>query len=392
MNARSVGFRALAVGIGLLIGVGLVELGLRFTDTIPVRYKRMIYLPQPPFKAIPVPPFTTYLKNFEGDQIYYRCTSAGCTEDMRVGFRTNPMRMRDAVHAKRKPPGSWRLLVLGDSFGVADGVPRMESWAQRLGVALDSGREDLDVELINTSRQTYSTLDQWHVLQRRIRLAPDMVVIGVYLNDVIPSTANWSARGIPREQQGAIWTAYQAHPGPIGPWLPTFDAAERSEMPEAGLDSARFVGNLRRNRRFEHPLVLLRWAAALRTGRRERAGTIATIREWWGPGNTLGQEEFKWALAQIGKQREDRGIPVVAVVFPWMDGLEGAYPFHDIHERIHGHLDDAGIAWVDMLQPFQEAVEAGTEPWAHPTDHHPSSALHAVAADAVLPLVQAQAR
>ena len=392
MNAQGLGFRALAVGIGLLIGGGLVELGLRLSGTIPVPVKRMLYLPGQPYAPLSHPPFTTYLKDFEGHQIYFQCTEGGCTEDMRIDFRTSRKRMRDSLHTLEKAPGSWRLMVLGDSFSVADGVPRMESWAQRLGVALHQGWEGRQVELINTSQQAYSTLDQWHGLQYGIRLDPDMLAIGIYLNDAKPSTANWSVRGIPRREQGAFWDEYRVQNGTIGPWLPPISASERRQMPEAGLDHTHFSGNLRRRRNFEQPLALLKWAAALRTGRRERADTIAAIRAWWGPWNTLGQLEFSWSLAQLGKLQEDRAIPVVAVVFPWMDALEGSYPFHDIHQKIHDHLDDADIAWVDMLQPFQEAVQAGTVPWAHPSDHHPSSALHAVTAEALLPLVQARAK
>jgi hypothetical protein len=392
MNARQFGFRALAIGLGLLIGAAVVEIGLRLTGTTPVPIRRMAYAPRMPFDQLPHPPFVVYQKNFVGNQVYFGCTQTDCSPDMRVPFHTNAMRMRDRGHPLKKPEGTWRLLVLGDSFSVADGVHWMESWAQRLGVALDQDWPDRDVELFNTSQQAYSTLDQWHLLQYAIRFDPDMIAVGIYLNDAMPSTANWSARGVSRSDQEEHWTRYRAQNGPIGPWLPPFSAAERNQMSETGVNAHHFRGNVRRHRTFDQPLILLRWAAALSAGRQARTATLATIRTWWGPQNTLGQEEFRWSLAQLGKLQEDRGIPVVAVVFPWMDGLEGDYPFQDLHARIGDELDAAGIAHVDVLQAFQEAVRTGTFPWAHQTDHHPSSELHAVAADAMLPLVAAQAK
>lgn len=392
MNARKFGFRALAVGLGLLIGTAVAEIGLRLTGTTPVPIRGMDYAPRMPFQPLPHPPFLGYQKDFEGHQLYFACTQEGCSPDLRVPFRTNTMRMRDIGHPLQKPEGAWRLLVLGDSFSVADGVPRMESWAQRLGVALDQDWPDTEVELFNTAQQAYSTLDQWHLLQYAVRFDPDMIAVGIYLNDAMPSTANWSARGISRSDQDETWTQYGSQIGPIGPWLPPFSAAERNQMSETGVHLDHFQGNVWRRRTFEQPLILMRWAAALPVSLQGRAVTISTIRDWWGPRNTLGQEEFRWSLAQLGKLQEDRGIPVVAVVFPWMDGLQGEYPFEDIHARIGSDLDAAGIAHVDVLQAFQEAVRTGTSPWAHLTDHHPSSELHALAADALLPVVAAQAK
>jgi hypothetical protein len=297
------------------------------------------------------------------------------------------MRMRDFSHALDKPPGAYRVLVLGDSFSVADGVDRMQAWPQVLGASLDQTLAVKRVEIINTSMQAYSTLDQWHVLQHAIRFDPDLIVIGIYLNDAMPSTTNWSVRGVMREDQAAHWDRLQAQTGAIGPWLPTLTSAERAQTPDAGLDHPHFIGNVRVEKHFTQPLAILQWADALSQGRTQRADTIAAIRAWWGPWNELGRMEFTWSVSQLGRLSAEREVPVVALIFPWMDGLQGDYPFQEIHDQIHQALDGASIPYADMLSPFRTAAAQGAELWAHPTDHHPSAAMHAIAAEQMLPLV-----
>ena len=130
------------------------------------------------------------------------------------------MRMRDFSHNLQKPPNTFRILILGDSFSVADGVNRMEAWPHLLGAAVDELKQVKRVEVINTSMQAYSTLDQWHVLQHMIRFDPDLIIVGIYLNDAMPSKTNWSTRGIPEADQDGYWDRISKMTGENGPWLP----------------------------------------------------------------------------------------------------------------------------------------------------------------------------
>gem|GEM_PF-5100909 len=390
MKRRRLAFPVLAALLGLIVGLGAVELGLRVGGVAPQSTMRMTYDPTGPFEGLTHPPFIGYRKKFEGDQVYFSCDQDECIEDMRVPFRTSSIRQRGLSMSVEKPEGVWRVLVLGDSFSVADGVLEAEAWPQVLGRALDEQKSVERVQVINTSMQAYSTLDQWHVLQYAIRFAPDIIVMGIYLNDAMPSTTNWSVRGVPRPKQSQYWTTYTKSSGPLGPWLPPLTAEERALTPDAGLDHQNFIGNVRTKQQYDQPLILMRWADAISKSRKGRKDTVAAIRSWWGPWNKLGQLEFTWSIQQLGKVRADRSIPIVAAIFPWMDGLQGDYPFHGIHSKIHSALDDAGIPYVDLLEPFQEEASRGTQLWAHPTDHHPSAQMHAVAADQMLSIVPAE--
>ena len=387
MMTRRLAFRLGAVLLGLLVGAVLMEATLQVTGTKPEVSRRMTYIPTGPFSGIPHPPFQSYKKDYEGEQLYFKCDGSDCVEDMRIPFSTNSLRMRDIHHPLQKPPGTYRILILGDSFSVADGVERLQAWPHKLGSALDQRHPVKRIEVINTAMQAYSTLDQWHVLQHAIRFSPDLIIIGIYINDAMPSTANWSVRGIPREEQSEYWQRLQGMTGANGPWLPPLTVQERALTSEAGLDHEHFLGNVRHSQRSESPLAIVQWFEAIRHSAVQRQDTVAAIRAWWGPWNKLGQLEFTWSLAQLGRLSQEREIPMYAAVFPWMDGLQGDYPFDAVHTQIHTALTEAEIPYVDLLGAFTQAAATDTPLWAHPTDHHPSKELHTVAAGELLKLI-----
>jgi HEAT repeat protein/lysophospholipase L1-like esterase len=103
--------------------------------------------------------------------------------------------LRDREHALAKPPGVRRLVCLGDSTTLGWGLPPHEAYPQVLQDRLDSlGRS---VEVFNVALGGWSTRQEL-IAYRKIarRYAPDLVLLGVCLND-IPEMLNNLGRPSP---------------------------------------------------------------------------------------------------------------------------------------------------------------------------------------------------
>ena len=96
-----------------------------------------------------------------------------------VAVSINAQGLRDIEHAYAKPPGSRRLLLLGDSFGWGYGVE------QDRGVAAVLRARCPDLEVINASVSGYST-DQEYLSWRDEgrRYEPDLVLVLFHENDI----------------------------------------------------------------------------------------------------------------------------------------------------------------------------------------------------------------
>jgi hypothetical protein len=96
--------------------------------------------------------------------------------------RENPYGFNDRVHKPEKPPGKFRLAVLGDSFVWGVGIPRESIWTVKLERLLNE--QGFAVEVLNWGRQGWSTLDQYRFLKTHgKKYEIDLLVVGYVVND-----------------------------------------------------------------------------------------------------------------------------------------------------------------------------------------------------------------
>jgi lysophospholipase L1-like esterase len=109
-------------------------------------------------------------------------TSFQRTRDYGVLVRTNALGQRDRPHAAEKAPGTFRIVVLGDSFMEAYQVPLEASLPYRLQERL-AGR---GVEVLNLGVGGYGTAQALLILEEEgVRYRPDLVVLAFFVgNDV----------------------------------------------------------------------------------------------------------------------------------------------------------------------------------------------------------------
>lgn len=100
-------------------------------------------------------------------------------------IRTNSHGMRDREHSIVKAPGTFRILILGDSFMEANQVAFEDSFASLLESEL-KGKLPGTIEIVNASVSGWGTDDELTYLMRYgFEFQPDLVLLGITLHNDI---------------------------------------------------------------------------------------------------------------------------------------------------------------------------------------------------------------
>jgi hypothetical protein len=108
-----------------------------------------------------------------------------------VPVHINRQGLRDVEHQYAKPPGVFRILVVGDSFVEALHVPLEATFSRRLEQALNVDGTGQRIEVISAGVSGYGTASELLYFQREgKRYQPDLVVLAFYPgNDVKNNSA-----------------------------------------------------------------------------------------------------------------------------------------------------------------------------------------------------------
>lgn len=271
---------------------------------------------------------------------YEMIPHAACRGPMRDQFhfasRGNALGFRDRDHALDKRPGTYRILVLGDSIAaglkVSDdrlifpSVLETRLWAR--GVM---------AEVMNFAVSGYNTLQEVETLKDKgLAYRPDLVLLAYCLND--------------RERvDGGLMRALLERERGSGSRL---------------VDAARVSPLLSRSAlyRFLRYRLLLPPAPAAEDDLLDR--------------DTVPEE-----LDELSRLAKTHGFEVLVAVFPRFDSLV-PYPFGAEHAGIRREAVKHGFACVDLLPAFQKCALEGREDVAF-DNLHPTAYGHACAAAAI---------
>jgi lysophospholipase L1-like esterase len=292
----------------------------------------------------------------------------------------SPQGLRDRIFAVPKPPGTHRILVLGDSIAYGVGVAPGETFAKVLERQLD--RPGRRVEVINAGVLGYTAYNEERYYAARGRdFQPDVVVVAFCMNDVADPELHWSGT---RHEVGEIPAAaipdpayYATHVARIlGPRLPLIGR---------GSEILRRIALLRDPRRAPA------WATHLST----RVGD----RLW--PTYVTGEDDldirvltdpespqWRWlrgVYARLRQEVDGDGARLVILVVPLAFQLEDGYPFLPQREFAR-YCREARVECVDVLDAMRAHRAEGMFPpaqddWADVW--HPTAAGHRVIAAAL---------
>jgi lysophospholipase L1-like esterase len=244
--------------------------------------------------------------------------------------RINSHGQHDDEIPVEKPSREYRILMLGDSVTMGDGVPLPETFSSQLEALLKAESTDYDaVQVINTGVHGYSTSQELGVLKRSLEFAPDLVVLGFCMNDVTePFVTNLDLGGVGLDYHGV-----QQTPNPLMGYLLNETGTGRLLQKMRAKDASRATA-----KRSE----LYDVRAMARAGRAE-----PRFNEAW----ELILRDLD-AIHGIAKSKE---LPLLLVVFPFTFQLsdpEARQP----QEILQTYAATRGIDLIDFTEVFERLV------------------------------------
>ncbi|MDX2223487.1 MAG: SGNH/GDSL hydrolase family protein [Rhodospirillaceae bacterium] len=229
---------------------------------------------------------------------------------------------RNRQIASPKPPGTFRVLMLGDSVTFGWGVDQDRVFAAVVERELN-GRTAVAAEVVNLGVGNYNTaMEVAAALPRLDALAPDLIVLNYFINDAEPTPVHaelpWFAR------------TFYAYPVAGGAW----DAVKRRML--GGPD----------------------WMAYYRALYADDA-----------PGWTAAQA----AMTRLADAARARNVPVILANIPELRELS-PYPFAEVNTRVAAAAAERGLDYVDLLPAL--AGEPPPSLWVTVPDPHPNARAH----------------
>ena len=313
-----IGYRLLAVLLSLVAGVGLVELAFRWLPDTPW-YERIVLEQLPDRGGV--------ILNVAGRR----------------------MKIRAEPPQTPKPPGTHRIMFLGDSFTFGVGLDDpADTFVSLIGARLERERPCSDVtryEVCNAGLPALYT-DSWRALFAVYGGAydPDLVVAVFFLRDGVRGVAT---SGQIREIRAAM-SRFSREQGNLYRYSRTY----------------RFFLD-----RLELARVSRRYLARLQNG---YMGTNEEKAEW---------RRAQANLLDVRDKIERRGGRFALVIFPMLYELDADYPLLDVCNEIERFARDNGIV-VHSLLPTYLGLD-GPSLWVSMFNQHPNERGHALAAESI---------
>jgi lysophospholipase L1-like esterase len=205
-RTRRVGLRLFALGLGLLLGLGVAELSVRLLALAPPvtrQWSGFVADPHLPFKPRP----------------HSHLTGRSESDEFDFDLRHNSLGFRDVEHPLTKEPGTFRILGLGDSFTYGGGATFEESYLWQLEQALNRrGGRQQKVEIIKAGvPRFYAEPERMMLEHYGLQFRPDLITVAFVPNDVID--AYFGLDSVALDGAGFLKTREAAELGDLGSLL-----------------------------------------------------------------------------------------------------------------------------------------------------------------------------
>ncbi|MBI2061230.1 MAG: SGNH/GDSL hydrolase family protein [Nitrospirae bacterium] len=255
-----------------------------------------------------------------------------------VPYRINSAGYRDVEYDANKPLDVFRIVLLGDSFTVGEGVPFERIFARRLASALEGkairGKNIQVLNMAVSGEDTDGMIALYH--RAASRLDPDLVVLQWNTND-FPSSK------LAQDHQRLIGIQYR--------------------------DSFR-------------PPAILAWSMAASFAWRQvrlrsvSSNVVSLTEDELARGGTNFTKVL--LLSNLVRSRQQE---FAVLVFPELVRLED-YPYANLVGRLNTFLAAEKIPAINLLPDL--ARHRDRDLWVHETDHHPNGLAHEIASQALL--------
>jgi len=256
-----------------------------------------------------------------------------------IRIRINDAGFRDDIdYVEDKPAGTFRIVVLGDSFTFAGKVPLAQTMPKLLEAQLRRADRSRRYEVLNLSVPGYGSDQQAVALEESgLRYHPDLVLVAFVLNDARP-------------------------PGQLVPAAARLPESTRRILKRSYL--VRYFYDRERRLR-----------SLLRKGSFKGASEVQDL----APG-TEGFARVRTALDRMRRVCVANAATLFVAIWPMLERL-GAYPYGGQHVLVAEACKQQEIPVLDLLPAFR-GLDASAL-WATPEDHHPNREAQRLAANAI---------
>jgi hypothetical protein len=245
-----------------------------------------------------------------------------------------------------KPPETYRIAVIGDSFTFGNGLAHEERFSELLGKWLGTR-----FEVLNFGMPGNNTPDHLRTLRNSVLPAsPNFVVMQWFVNDIEGSDLS-------RRPKPALLMPH----ADLHHWL----------NPHSALYA---IANMR----WAEIQIMLGWSPSYADYLKARAGD---------PHSADAVREAQ-LLHEIVETAHRSKVNIAFLLFPDTGpALDVNYPFAFLHERVLERCRIEGISCLDLREAFARQADRRAL-WVSPFDHHPSARANQIAARQLFDLLQ----
>jgi len=247
--------------------------------------------------------------------------------------------LQDRAHAAVKPPQTFRIAVVGDSFAFGPYMQFDDTFSERLERMLNLNQTALKVEVINYGVPRYSTSHEVGTVERAIREQADLILLQITLND--PEIKPYRPTGL------------------IGGVVDRFGGLEFKEGVLSWWKTGAFVAKRIYNAQSKQRYI--QYFADLWEGEKTK-------------------QNFLTSYSKIQKLAAAAKTPLAAVVFPLIGLPTDPYSFTKIHEQIRQYSAERQIPELDLFDAYR-GIPVDRLQTIVGKDFHPNEIGHRIAAE-----------
>ncbi len=286
---------------------------------------------------------------------YHDVQIGGVTSPSRYTFykkyyRLNEAGFRDVNHSLRKPEGTTRIVVVGDSFTFGAGVKQVDDlYFKILEQKLQQEYPAQTFKSVSIAKKGWSTAQEFKAFKTLgMNYNPDLVILGYVLND--PESPEIKAR------KSSEFHDDHLLPYPYGKFL--YATSFAYFIIEKKLKSLPFL-------------------------RDETIQQSDYIREIFSGDNL---KQHKTILRDFLAYIQAQDMEVIVVLFPSLRYVHSpSYPYSEMHQIVAQTVRESGARFLDLLDPLKNS--GITNLTVSEFDGHPNEDVHRIAAAALFDLI-----
>lgn len=247
----------------------------------------------------------------------------------------------DRLISAKKEAGTYRVVVVGDSFTHSATLQIFDTFPKRLERYLNLNVTQPKVEVISYAKPGAATVHELGMVKRALEhFEPDLILLQITLND-------------PEPKPFRVTHSYQREDGKL-----KFDTGIFHYWKSLGFIMKRIYSS-RLNAEYEDYYRQI----------------FADEDNWKG---------FRGSLRNMAELTASHNTKFAAVIFPLFSyPFNEHYPFKDQHRMIAGELQKNGTPYLDLLSAYDNIPSERLQTIPH-EDPHPSEVANRIAADEIL--------